>query len=775
MKALDRCLAGVVAAVVLVLSLTAAERTASGQDCLTSGLTCTYNVHEMWGTACYGGDLFRCFHAEMRDISYCDRCDGVGDCVEVWDREAEPGMTCGPPYEDPCKGNDCSDYQGEPCAAGCREEECNGYDDDGDGIIDNVVDCGDTDDGDGGGGGMGVDDPPLAREPEEDCPENDPECDCSDDSANTHLTTGVMALSPQVDVELDGPGRFSAGLVRYYASQYSNRYKLNYFGRGFTSNLNERLEGDLATPAAVIWVRPGGTGVGHATCTQQGAEWSCVPQVNRHHALRRLSDQSWRLTELGGTGTTFDSQGRLTGKHDGTTGWGYTLGFDGSGHVLSLSDSAGRTLAFVHDAAYEFLTGRDRITRVELQRSPTNIILAEYGYSEGRLVSVTRPTGTRTYEYVPSDAPGITAVRENSGSTTLETHEFDESRRPIESRTAHDASGFRYDVTCNAGGPPGVLLFDLTAPETDGGSPKSCTSDAQCSGGAACHIDGYCYWYSCLEYDPDRMNAVTSITGNCECSGTAQSSWTSGMRLAWRTDRNGVRTTYEYDSNGLEIAKCENDSDTTVTRADPNSCPAAGRWEGTWYSATWPGKPIERRRKSTLSPTGNVQVLYTYDSYGRLDLETHNGFTRSGSDTIVSYSYVTNWDYDSLGRLTRVDGPISGSSDRVEYTYYSSGNGDSSYMLQRVRRYTSASAYLDTTYAAYDPYGRATQVTGPNGTTTTYTFDMYGRVLTETAAGLTTSYSYDDGGRLARAATSSFTATTSGAGCPRSPGATTPP
>ena len=708
---------------------------AEAQECdgTCTGIGCPVGVNprEFVGNACSGGFSYDCYKIHLQRSTACadleeGDCSGGNDCVDDVEVDNRRFSGCGPDRS--CDYYETCDDAGSFCFCencGGAQEICgNGLDDDHDGIVDDPVQCGD--------------------------PENPPDepGDCVQEISNTSYAFGGMRLDPQLDVRLAGPGAISLEVVRYYASGMSTQFRKNNFGRRFSSTLNERLEGNLSSPPSdVVWFRTGGSGVGHASCSAQGSDYVCPPQVNRHHELRRLSNGSWRLTDLDGTVTTFDSAGRMNGKHDGAAGWGYAVSYDSSGHALSATDSAGRTLVFVHDADLEFLTGRDYIVRVELQRSPSNVVLAEYSYELAQLVSVERSTGTRTYEY-DDDGVAITAVRENSGSTTIETHELDSTQRVIESHTADGAAGFRYDVVCNTQGPPGVLLFDLTAPELDGGGdPKTCTSDAQCSSAAGCH-GGTCYWYSCAEYDPDHMRAISSITGNCACSGVAERSFTSGMRKAWETDRNGVRTTYEYDSSGLVIAECVNDDDTAVSRASPSSCPSTGQWTGTWYSSTYPGRPTEIRRSSVLSPGNWAKTQTYYDTNGRKDLVLQSGYTRGSSDTIVSYGNWTNYDYDSLGRLTKVDGPLSGTSDRVEYTYFGSGNGDSSYMLQRVRRYTSATSYLDTTYASYDAYGRPAQVTAPNGVTTSYAYDATGRVLSDTTASLTTSYAYDDGGRL---------------------------
>lgn len=687
----------------------------------------------------------------------CGICGGGGSCTVSEFRQFT--ATCGEPPcdgENSCTPDACSVFGcliGDPCTAlgacggvGCEdclgEDTCDdGIDADGDGYADDPCDpC------------------EEARQVAEDVGgEIHGPCDeCSDNEDNVDLRFGRY-LADALDVRLSSPGRVALEVVRFHRSPVRTIRNENTFGLGWVSNFAERLSGSLSgsPPSNVYWYVPGSRGAMHETCSAAGGgTYACAPMVGAHHTLKRLADNTWELVDLDGILTRFDSVGRLIGKYDrNASGFGYSVSWNGQGHLVSATDSTGRTILFVLDPE-NLGPGRLQVVdRVELQRSPSNIVLASYTYDRGLLVGVSAGGRGRTYEY-DEGANGthahIARIAEESGNVTLAENTYDSESRVVETHSTFGSHAFRYDVTCWAGGPPGTLVMDLTAPELDGtGQPETCATDAQCSSGAACN-SGTCYWTSCVDRDESHADKLKSITGNCGC-GTSEFNWSSDLRATWVTDRNGVRTTYEYDSNGLVIAKCENDSDATVTRATPSTCPSTGRWTGIWYSSTFPGNPVEVRRKSVLSASNNSQTLLTYDANGRLDTVTEAGYTRGGSDTVVTYSYVTNHDYDTLGRLTKVDGPLSGTSDRVEYTYYPSGNGDNSYQLQRVRQYTSATAYLDTTYAAYDPYGRATQVTAANGTTTTYTFAADGRVLTTAVGGLTTSYAFDEGGRLEKA------------------------
>ena len=143
-------------------------------------------------------------------------------------------------------------------------------------------------------------------------------------------------------------------------------------------------------------------------------------------------------------------------------------------------------------------------------------------------------------------------------------------------------------------------------------------------------------------------------------------------------------------------------------------------------------------RLVTSTDYAGTPTNYTYDSLGRLTSQTitiENGKTST-----------TKYEYDAAGNIIREWNQVNavGSSaqwNKTEYTY------DSRNRLTSVKQYNGSTLASTTSYT-YDGVGNVLTMTS-GGKTTTYTYDRFGNVLTEKdALNRTKTYTYSDLGRL---------------------------
>ena len=160
-----------------------------------------------------------------------------------------------------------------------------------------------------------------------------------------------------------------------------------------------------------------------------------------------------------------------------------------------------------------------------------------------------------------------------------------------------------------------------------------------------------------------------------------------------------------------------------------------------FYDSTFPGRLVESRHASSLSgsasscsatsTTGCARTLYNYNTSAPYLLSTieNIGTTQNSSGSAVAYTYTTTYTFDSLGRLTEVQGPLSGAE--TTYTYSSSSDTSLYGYLSSANRYTSATSYLTTNIGSRDAFGNATTTTEPDGTLRCRTYDANRNYLTQ--------------------------------------------
>ncbi|MBR5121728.1 MAG: RHS repeat protein, partial [Oscillospiraceae bacterium] len=208
---------------------------------------------------------------------------------------------------------------------------------------------------------------------------------------------------------------------------------------------------------------------------------------------------------------------------------------------------------------------------------------------------------------------------------------------------------------------------------------------------------------------------------------------------------NGTFETFVFSPNGNLLSHTDRKGATTQYIYNPLSKPIFVTSGTSYISYTYAKSGV------TLSEANNNSVTsYTYDDFGRVQIQTTNNipvyYSYDLNDNVTSAMLsgeTTSYTYDRLNRMTSVvDGNIS-----TQYTYNNLGNRTST--VTSVNGVTTS----QTTYV-YNLAGLATSLVNRNGdgallSSFSYTYSADGNILSETDhLGVTTTYTYDMLGRL---------------------------
>lgn len=194
-----------------------------------------------------------------------------------------------------------------------------------------------------------------------------------------------------------------------------------------------------------------------------------------------------------------------------------------------------------------------------------------------------------------------------------------------------------------------------------------------------------------IDYLDNRITRTTDALGNATQAQTDE--WGNTIK---RTDADGNEWRYQYDASGRQIMTINPLGITTRYEYD-----AAGN-----------------RTKEILAAgtTDESSTSYSYNNYRELITSTSNGAT-------------TGYAYDDGGNLVKITDPLS---NQTLMTYDGAGN-----LLTR-----TAPLSGQITYAGHDWKGNPQTITDPNGLVTSYSYDLGGRILTSSVGDAVTSYSY---------------------------------
>ncbi|MET8570652.1 putative T7SS-secreted protein [Streptomyces sp. NPDC004783] len=600
------------------------------------------------------------------------------------------------------------------------------------------------------------------------------------------LASGRMFL-PQTDVEI--PGILPLSFTRRTESGCTAG---RFLGVSWTSTVDERLQID---PVGVVHVTADGLLI---TYPHPVPGAPTLPDTGRARALlARDADGDYTLTDPD-TGLTSHFSAPLGSEPGGDgTAWLTTV-TERNGHTITVDRTDdGVPTALVHSAGHQLrLTTADgRITALSVTgggEGGTDLLLMRYGYQDGDLTTVTKPSGATT-TFVYDDRRRVTAWIDSNGSRY--DYAYDDRDRVIAE-----------------GGEAGHVQITLAYTEPDPETGHRATTLTTAEGHTTRHLIGA----GC------RVLATTDPLGH-----TTRFTYDTRGNLLTRTDPLGRTTVYGYDEDGLLVAVTRPDGTESRIVRGPLGLPvefhepdgtrrtqefddrgnrisvtdAAGHTTryayddaGRLLSVTDPlgattrvvcdaaGLPVEvtdpaggttrvgrdalGRPVSTVDPVGGVTGL-TWNADGRLALRTApdgatESWTYDGEGNCLTHTSpaggVTRFEYTHFDLLAARTGP-DGARYAFEYdtglrlTRVTDPQGLGwSYRYDAVGHLVSETDFDGRTVGyRFDAAGQLTKRIDPLGDVISFTYDELGRITCKDAAGRTTSYAYDPAGRLLRA------------------------
>jgi RHS repeat-associated protein/uncharacterized repeat protein (TIGR01451 family) len=415
--------------------------------------------------------------------------------------------------------------------------------------------------------------------------------------------------------------------------------------------------------------------------------------------------------------------------------------YDANGHLYSAADSQGHTVYFNVDAAGNVKSVTDQIgnqtnysyngdgSLASVKDADLNTWSFFYD-QQGRMKQITDPLTKSTY-YGYNSLGQLNQRTDRNGDVTAFTYDmdgnlikevrpnndvvnygYDALSRLIEADNAsshvdrsYDAAGrLTSESSCANTGSPQTLCAAATA----GNQPAVTLNYAWEADGrlrSVASSDAGTIQYG---YDPlGRLNAITD-PGH----GVTGFGYDALSRLDSITRPNGVSDVFRYNASSELISRDSYLGSTLIARADYAIDPVTGR----------------RVSSTNLSGTTN----YTYNSNGTLTSATHP--TGSG---MANESYG----YDGANNRTSANGQTStfGVGDRLQsdgtfnYTYDAEG---------RLIARAPVGGATGTTYS-WDVDGQLTSIGYPNGTSSTYRYDPFGRRVASVDPGGETRYAWN--------------------------------
>ncbi|WP_318218143.1 putative T7SS-secreted protein [Streptomyces sp. SCL15-6] len=556
------------------------------------------------------------------------------------------------------------------------------------------------------------------------------------------LASGRMFL-PQTDVVI--PGILPLTFTRRTESGLTSG---RFLGPSWSSTVDERL---VVDPVGVLHVTADGLLVtyphpvpGAPTRPESGTARTL---------LSRDADGDYTVTEPdSGLVRRFAAPVGTEPGGDGTC-WLSRI-TERNGHAVDVDRSEdGLPLALVHSAGHEVRVtcAEGRVTALSLAgagEGGADLLLMRYGYEDGNLTAVTKPSGATT-TFVYDERRRVTAWIDSNGSRY--DYAYDDRDRVVAEggEAGHvqitlaytdpdPRTGHRTTTLTTADGAVTRHLIGrgcrVLATSDPLGSTRRFTYDAR--GNLSSRTDplGRITAYT---YDEDgRLTGVTRPDGSQvrgsygrfglpveinEPDGARRTQGFDGRgNRVSVTDPAGRTTRYAYDDAGRPTSVTDALGATTGVRCDAAGLPV---------EVTDPAGGTTRLERDALGrvvritdPAGGV-TRFVWDADGNLARRVDPG------------GATTSWTYDGEGNcLTHTD-PVGGVT-RFEYTHFD---------LLAARTYPDGARYE----FEHDAALRLTRVTDPHGLPWSYVYDAAGRLTAETDFdGRTILYRRDRAGRL---------------------------
>jgi RHS repeat-associated protein len=151
--------------------------------------------------------------------------------------------------------------------------------------------------------------------------------------------------------------------------------------------------------------------------------------------------------------------------------------------------------------------------------------------------------------------------------------------------------------------------------------------------------------------------------------------------------------------------------------------------------------------KSVVDTQQNKVITTAYDNQGNILSRQESGYVFING-VATPKTYTIQYQYNTLGQLTQINGPRTDVSDITTIEYYAntSGEGNNRGQLKAIVNALSQR----TEFSNYDANGNVGTITDPNGVITQRTYDERNRIktITNQTTGAQTQYFYDVRGNL---------------------------
>ena len=478
----------------------------------------------------------------------------------------------------------------------------------------------------------------------------------------------------ETDLSIQGPNAV-LDFKRTYNSTNSQNGILGY---GWSCSFTDQLEIDGGSITRVL-------STGRHIAYEEDGNGGWVTQQGKKNTISSISG-GYELTKSNGDVHTYDDQGRLTQIQLLN---GYLRNFTYSDTQLTtIEDNFGKTLTFTYN-----IDGR-----LETLTAPTGTYT--YSYLDDNLVSVTRPDSTtRNYHYTDAnDAHNLTSVDDEAGFELMSVS-YDEQDKVLTSSLAgHKAVTITYESTLSR------IVTDEAGNQTS--------------------------------YQLEALNGVARVAsssgpGCTSCDGSGANSsytYTARQQIESVINGRGYTTTYTYDDNGNR----ESETEAVGTTEERTITSSYNQTTNLLETIT---------RDSVANPGQQVVTSMSYDTYGNLLTRTESGY-----NGVLPISQTTTFTYNSDSQLETIDGPRTDVVDVTTLSYYPNTEEEG---LNRGYLHTVTNALGQvTTYSNYNALGKPESILDANQVLTTLAYDSNGRLLSSTTGSRIITYQYDDAGRI---------------------------
>lgn len=542
------------------------------------------------------------------------------------------------------------------------------------------------------------------------------------------------------------------------------------FGYGWTWNYGVSLDTTSDTYGVVLTGADGGK-----TYFKRNADGTLTGEYGQFDTLTfDAVAQEYTLLHPNQDREVFSAAGKLLRQvdPDGNT---TTLARDGSGHLTTITEPTGRTLAFTYTGAY-IATITDPVGRILRYTNGGNLTALQKEQPAGTVFA------TCSYLYGVNSV--LTKVTGCDGDTLEQT--FNATTKKVETQTLNGAQvRFAY-------GPVTDTLSGVTFPQYTTGVWDTF---------GKLHVYYYTKSNATFEHDREELHTTQYyfyIEDQWDWATYVQAAhrdimnrhvstvrdWRRGTVLT-RTDESLDRTTsYTYDAFNNPLTETDNlgrvtthtyDSEqhlVTTTDALTHTTTTSYTPAGLVATVTDANDAVSSFTydaygyPETVTTATGETVTFDYDAAGRkLWEETPEGkrttFTYDGRDQVLTatdpLNHTTTTTYDAKGRKATVE-DADGYTTTFTYTDAKNALATTTDALDGVVTYTYnpnntlqkvTDANGHQTSFTYDAFGRQTSVTDPLNRTTQTAYRADGSIFTTTdARGNVTTYAYDVGGQL---------------------------